>query len=117
MALTIDEKSEAIIYLGYPARTVQTGMTEYSKILSDRLDNLGDFGEKRVKKYMKRIREVDDKIEEATERFSVSQVDDFKLSDTEVEKLRSVRKSYVKELSKITNIPAAPSSSGISVGL
>jgi hypothetical protein len=117
MALTDDEKTEAVVYLGYSSRTVIPGTTEYSKIISDNLTNLGDFGERRVKKFLKRVRDVDEKIEQATERLSVTQVDDFKLNEDEIQKLRSVRKSYVKEISTVTNIPSVRSSSGVGVCL
>lgn len=117
MALTDDEMSEAIIYLGYSSRTVIPGTTEYSKILSDRFLGLGDFGEKRIKKYLRKVRDVDEKMEQATERFSVTQVDDFKLNDKELEKLRSIRKTYIKELSRITCIPSCYGTNGVSIGL
>lgn len=116
MALTDAEKDEIVFYLGYPANTLITGSLDYSSIIADRLTGYQDFTETRVKKYLKRIREIDTKIEAASERVSMSEVDGMKFNPGEVAALRGIKKSYIKELSTITGIPTA-CRGGVSVSL
>jgi hypothetical protein len=106
MALTDAEKGEVLFYLGYPAITLVEGSTHYSKILADRLAALPDYAETRARKIMKKIRDIDVKLEEATERMSVKEVDGFQLNENEVQGLKGMRKGHVKELASLTGVSA-----------
>jgi hypothetical protein len=104
MALSDEQKHDVIFFLGYPGKTLISGSTNYSNIVSDRLDNLNDQIETQVAKLLRKLKKVDEKIEEAMCRFSTEKVDDVKLNENERVLLSNERKRYIRQLSELLDI-------------
>ena len=105
MALTDKEKHEVINYLGWPAKTLVTGSTHYNNLIADRLINLNDDIEILARKMLARLRELDDKMDEAKCRFSTGKVGDITINKNEIHMLRSERSRLRRELHRLLDIP------------
>lgn len=104
MALTDKQKDCVIFYLGWPAKTLVSGSTDYSKIIVDRLDGLSTDSEKRIKGILEKIEGIDTQLEEARCRASTSKVDNITLNPDEIRLLKSERNRCKKELSHFLDI-------------
>ena len=105
MALTDTQKTDVIFHMGWPGKTLLEGSTDYSKIISDRLDGLTDEMEALIGKLLGKIKKIDDKLMEALDRFSTKRVDDIELNPRERELLRAERRRYLNQLSELTDVP------------
>lgn len=106
MALQDKEKEAVIFYLGWPAKTLVVDSTHYSKIISDRLTNLAEVTEKKVKAILAKLEGLDTNLEEAQCRLTAVKVADVQMDTrTEIEMLRSERRRCIRELGKYLDIP------------
>lgn len=112
MALLDNEKGEAIYFLGYPAKTLVAGTIDYSARVAERFTSLPDHFEARIRKTMSRLRDIDTKLDEATARFSVTQVEGVVMNQNERGLLIQERKRLVLQLSHLLDLPQARKCSG-----
>lgn len=106
MSLTTREKADVILSLGWSAKTIIEGSTDYSKIIADRLNSLTDAFEFHIRNLLVRISALDTKLDEASSRLSAKQVGDITLRDDEIQQLKLERKRNIKRLASLVDIPA-----------
>ena len=106
MALTATEKVKIVTDLGWPAKTVIDGSIHYSNWVDDRLTDLTPEIEACVRDLLSRLEKMDAKLEKATCRVSVKQVDGITFRDDEIRILRRERWRIIGELSDMLDIPA-----------
>ena len=117
MALTASEKQEIIYYLGYPAKTLDSTSLDYSKILSDRLEDLPEFSENKARSLLCDIRAIEKKISESTGRFSASRVDDITINQNEWKMLQKERSRLLSLLGSNLDMPVRKRGSGMMMGV
>ena len=106
MALTDKQKDCIIFYMGWPAKTLVTDSTHYSKIISDRLNDLSAETEKRVKTMLDKLQAIDDQLDEARCRLTATQVEKVKMdARLEIEELKKERRRCSIELGQFVDIP------------
>jgi len=113
MALTDTQKAQTIYFLGWPGKTLIQDSTNYSKIVSDRLDNLTTDLENQVTVLLNKLKKIDDKLEEALCRMSTSKVDNITINPHERNLLRGERKMHQYLLSDLLDIPIHASSTNM----
>jgi len=116
MALTNKQKADVIFFLGWPAKTIITGSTDYNKITADRLENLNEIVEAQVEKLLDKLRANDERLESAQDRLSAKKVDDIELNGDELALLQRERSRLRKLLSDLLSIPVA-GGSGVMFGV
>ena len=117
MAFTDTEKAQIVFQLGWPARTIISGSTDYSKIFSDRLNGLGDANEAICRKLLSRLNAIDEKHQGATCRQSAQRVDSIETNPDEIRMLRKEKIGVLRELSDLLNLEIMRKGSGASVGI
>jgi hypothetical protein len=105
MALTNKEQQCLVLYLGWPAKTLYTDSTHYSKIFVDRITNLDTDTEVKVRELLEKIERVREQMEEAQCRLSTTEVDNIKIREDELRRLRDLDRMYVKWLSQYLDLP------------
>ena len=103
--LSATEQQSVVKFLGWPSKTLQVDSTHYSKIFVDRLTSLDAEGEVIVRDYLRKLGEIDEKIECATCRVSTEQVDNITLNNREIEQLYKLRRRWICELSDFLDLP------------
>ena len=76
MALQDTQKEAIIFYLGWPAKTLVVDSTHYSKIVADRMTNLSEPTEKKVKAILAKLEAIDTQLDEARCRLTANKVAD-----------------------------------------
>lgn len=118
MAMNDAEKGEALFFLGYSARTLVPDTTDYSPRVAEKFTRIPDHFEVRIRKTLQRIRDIDNKLDEATARYSVTEIEGVKLNAQESSMLRSERRRLQLQLSNLLDLPVCRSgSSMIGVGI
>ena len=112
MALSAQEKADIIFQLGWPAKTLIQGSTDYSKIISDRLSNLTDEIELNIRAWLDKLAKIDATIEAAICRLSAKRVGDIETNPNELYELRKEKKRILMELSDMLDIEILRSGSG-----
>ena len=105
MALTDTQKAQVIYFLGWPGKTLMENSTNFSKVVSDRLDNLSTDIENQVATLLAKLKKVDDKLEEAMCRFAATKVGNVETNENERSLLKGERKRYQCLLSDLLDIP------------
>lgn len=107
MALSNRDKVKIVTDLGYPAKSVYPDSILYINWVDDRLTNLETEIEVCVRDLMRRLSDMDKKLEKAVCRAGISKVDNitFKSKDEELRALRSERRRILKELAMTLDIP------------
>lgn len=107
MALSNLDKVKIVTDLGYPGKTVYEGSILYTNWIDDRLTNLEGEIETCVRGLMKRLKDMDEKLQKAVCRAGIAKVDNitFKSKDEELRALRAERRRILKEMSQILDIP------------
>lgn len=109
------EKLKIMYALGYPAKTIKSGTTDYSRIISDRLDNQETETEDRVRGLLNQVDSLDTKLQEASSRFLAQSVGDIKLNPNESRLLKKERARVIKELGQILDL--MPRGGGLAIGV
>ena len=104
MALTDSEKQEIIYSLGYPAKSLVPGTTNYSRILASRFDDVPEFIENKVRQLLCQIRAVDAKLGEATSRFAATQIQDITVNIDESRMLERERRRLIRLIAQAMDI-------------
>ena len=103
------ERYDMIFYLGWPAKVLLSGSTHYQKTLNDRFLNLSEEAETIARRILKKLKKLDEKLEEAQCRFATSKVgggaNSIELNENERELLLKERKRCIRELSQTLDIP------------
>lgn len=105
MALTAEQKSNALLYLGYPVKTLDAGSTHYNKILVDRFEDLTATAETIVGTLLTEIANLRTKFTASTGRALVKKVGDIELNTEEHYSLGKEYKRLLQDLSKYLDIP------------
>lgn len=116
MALTDSEKGEAIYFLGYPAKTLVAGSIDYSRRVAERFENLPDHFEVRIRKTMTRLRAVDEKMDDAVNRYAVKDLDGIQLNENERSQLIAERNRLLLQLSHLLDLPPVKKG-GLNIGV
>ncbi len=103
--LSATEQQSVVKFLGWPSKTLQVNSTHYSKIFVDRLTALDAEGEAIVQDYLRKLGEIDEKIECATCRVSTEKVDNIHLNNREIDQLYALRHRWIHELSDFLDLP------------
>jgi hypothetical protein len=106
------EKAKIVLHLGWPAKTIISGSTDYSKIFSDRLENLTAPFEQEVRIILEKLLKNDDSLEEARLRLGAKKVDGIELRDDELYQLRKEKKRLLHQLSDLLDLEIMKSGSG-----
>lgn len=105
MALTDSEKVKIVTDLGWPALTVVVDSIYYSNWVNDRLDTLTAPIEACLRDLLERLEKMDEKLEKAVCRVSVSKVDNITFNKDELRILRGERLKIIREMSQLLDIP------------
>jgi len=107
MALSQKQRTKILFYLGHPGLTIVPDSTFFSGIISDRFDAANDVPEicMVVVGLLKKLEDIDCKLEKARCRLSASKVDSITLNEKEISKLLCERTRCIKELSAHIAIP------------
>ena len=116
MALTDTQKATVIFYLGYAGKTLIQGSTSYSKIISDRLENLSPEIETQTSSILIKIKDIDSRLEDSAGHFAAKKVGDIELNGNERMLLIAERSRYIGQLSGLLDIPSMGSGSGSGSG-
>lgn len=117
MAFTEGEKATVIFYLGWPAKVLVATSQVFNSVVNDRLLGVPVDSEGRVRKILKALKALDERLECAADRLSASQVDDITLNKDEIGALKGERLRYIRELSDLLDITIMRSGAGINVGV
>lgn len=115
MALSREQKTCALLYLGYPAKTLDEDSTHYNKILVDRFEDLTSVAQTKVGELLTEIDEVRTKFGASTGRALVKRVGDIELNTDEHLSLNKEYKRLLKDLSLFLDIPLAGRGDGVNV--
>ena len=114
--LTAQEKTNIIFYLGWPAKTLIVGSTDYSKIVADRLENLTDEIEINVLRWLEKVVNIDNAREASLCRLAAKRVGDIETNPNELYELRKEKTRILNELSDMLDIELMRSGRG-SIGV
>jgi hypothetical protein len=117
MALSAQSKADIIFQLGWPAKSLIVGSTDYSKILADRLDNLTTEIENNILDWMDKILALDTAIADAVCRLSAKRVGDIETNPEELRELRREKLRLLRELSDMLDIEIMRSGSGVNASI
>lgn len=112
MALSTQQKADAIFYLGWSAKTLIPGSTDYSKIVADRLETLTPESESTVVLWLDKIRAIDTALDAAICRLTAKRVGDIETNPDEIRELRKERLRIIRELSDTLDIAVMRSGGG-----
>lgn len=116
MALSDTKKQEVVFYLGWSAKSIVVGSTNYNSQVADRLTNLNADIESRVNDILDKLALADERLGAAGCRLAAKRVDEIELNPDEIRWLRSERRRLVRLLSEYLDIPMM-SSSGTNVNI
>ena len=105
MALTDQQKYDAIFYLGYASKVLDPGSTHYEKILADRLEGLHAVAESRVISLLAEISAARTKFTASSGRMLVKRVGDIELNTDEHLYINKEYRRLLDELSSLLDIP------------
>lgn len=105
MAFTDIEKVKIVTDLCYPALATVPDSIHYTNWIDDRLTNLGTAIESCVRDLLKRLKDMDAKLEKAVCRVGVSRVDNVTFNKDEIMILRRERRRILNELAAMLDIP------------
>lgn len=117
MALTANEIQCVVLYLGWPAKTVEVNSTHYSKIFVDRITTIPAEAEPKVRKYLDKIETLRDQLESAMCRLTTTEVDDIKLREDEIQRLKGLENYWVCQLSDYLDLPVIKSCNGANISV
>lgn len=105
MAFNTQQKQDIIYYLGWPGKTLLLNSTHYNSVIASRLDNLIPEIESQANTLVARIKEIDQILRTGSvNRASTLELQDIKLSDREMPRLRSERRTIIGELSDLLDV-------------
>lgn len=104
MALTTEEKTKIVFYLGHSAKSIVSGSTHFDGILNKRLENLDQFIEAEAKRLIKNISDVREKLIASQDIMKAKQVGDIVINNEENRLLRRDMKRLCKELGAMLDI-------------
>lgn len=105
MALTDAQKTQVVIYLGWPAKTLTTDSTHYSPTVAARLTGLSAEAETQVTSMLTKLAAVATKYEASTGRMLVKKVGDIELNTDEHATLSKEYVRLQRMLSAMLDIP------------
>lgn len=113
MALTSQQKTDIVFYLGWSGLTLVSDSSHFSNIISDRIELASTTTEicKIVKRILKKLENLDECLEKAKCRLAASSVDNITMNEREIEQLLKERKRCIRELSDLLDISVVKSSS------
>lgn len=112
MALSTQQKSDIMFYLGWSAKTLIQGSTDYSKIMADRLASLSAESELTIVTWIDKIKALDVALESAICRLTAKRVGDIETNPDEIRELRKERLRLIRELSDTVDIAVRRSGGG-----
>lgn len=112
MALTDQEKAKIVLHLGWPAKTIITDSTDYSKTFSDRLNGLTSAFETEIRIILDKLLKNDDCLEEARLRLGAKKVGDIETREDEIFQLKKEKKRLTRQLSDLLDLEIMQSGSG-----
>lgn len=104
MALTDTYKHKIVRFLGYSAKSIIVGSTEFKSALNSALNDLDAVSEASAVALVDRIEDLDERLVGAIDRLSAKKVDDITLRDDELQQLRGERHRLTKELGRLLDI-------------
>lgn len=105
MALSTKQKVKILRSLCYPRGTLDNTSLDYSKIVSDKLDQIDGEDQNEVEQLLEWIDETETEIDKAIASGRVKRVDDIEFFENQSDVLRSEKKRYLNELSDFIGIP------------
>lgn len=111
MALTDQQKVDVIFYLGWPATALDSTSVNYNSELVRKLTLNSTPIESRVVQLLGKLKEMDLRLDGASDRASALEADDIKLNPDEIMRLKQERRRIVKELARFLNVPMMGGSS------
>lgn len=105
MALNDVEKNDVMFRLGWDLKVLIPTSTSFSNIIVDRLNNLSVPMENIVRGLLKRLKAIQDQMDDARCRITATKVDNITLNMNELDMLKKEFKRYVRELSDTVCIP------------
>ncbi len=111
MPLSAVEKVQVVTDLGWPGLTVEPNSIHFVNWVNDRLSTITAPMETLLRQYIKRLQDMDAKLEKAVCRASVSSVDGVTFNKDEIHILRKERYRILKEVSQLLDIPIMGSGS------
>jgi len=116
LAFTDSEKVDIICYLGWPGTSITPGSQNFNSIINDRLGIDAEVGEPetlaRARKFLSKLKVLDEKLEEAQCRAATSKVDNITINQNEISLLIKERKRCIRELSALIDIEMFEPSGG-----
>lgn len=109
---TQKEKTDVVFYLGWSGKVLQETSQSFNSVVNDRLKNIPDDTINRSRLILKRLKQLDDRLDCAADRLSAAKVDDITLNKMELDQLRKERRIQIRELSNLLDIKILRSSSG-----
>jgi hypothetical protein len=116
MALSELEKVKVLRLLGWSAKTLDSTSTSYSKIISDRLENLSAATLAEVAYFLDRLDKLETRLDSAISRAGIKSIDDIELFGDEFTVLRKEKTKLIRELSVLLDIFIVGASSAPSQG-
>ena len=117
MALTAQDKADIIFQLGWPAKVLIPGSTDFSNIMVDRLENLTPEIENNVIAWLEKVIKLDVAIEAAVCRLSARRVGDIETNPDELRELRKEKLRLLRELSDMLDIEIVRKGGSSSIGI
>ena len=115
MAVFTDkEKVDIICYLGWPGTSLVSTSQNFNSIIDDRLGITDENVINRTLGFLKKLRNIDDKLEEALCRAATTKVDNVSINKDEILLLNKERQRCIKEMAVLVDISKL--SSGGSMG-
>lgn len=107
MALSQDQKTQILFYLGWSGLTIVPDSTHFNSVVNDRIEGASEQPpiEKIVKNLLDKLEDIDLKLEKARCRASTSKVDNITLNNDEIYLLLKERRRCIRELADILDIP------------
>lgn len=105
MALSDREQRDILFYLGWPLKVLKSNSTHYQKTVVDRMKNLDDDIEAIIRDLLRKLKGIDENLEDARCRLAASKVDDITLNKDEIAMLNKERKRCRNELHRTIDIP------------
>lgn len=115
MAFSDIEKTKIVRFLKWPVSVIDITKVQYSNWVNQRLELLLPPVEVVVRELLERLEKMDERLEKASCRLGVEQIDGVRFNKDEIRMLREERYRLIKELSEALQIPICGASGFLSI--
>ena len=105
--ITQENRFKILYYLRYSSLTLVEDSTHFSNIIKERMETISQSDEASViiNEILEELNVIDQTIKEAKTRLLSSSVGDIEINGEELKKLRSERRTHIRELADYMDLP------------